>query len=65
MKWEYKIVQILDNEGLNNLTKLQDELNKYGLDGWELVEVLRKSPNGVGWLSNTEENFMVLKRDLN
>jgi len=65
MKWEYKVVPILDNDGLSNLAKLQDEFNKYGLDGWELVEVLRKSPKGVGWLSNTEEIFMVLKRNLN
>lgn len=62
MRWEYKIIQILDNEGLNNLAKLQDEFNKYGLDGWEVVEVLRQTPKGVGWLSNNEENFMVFKR---
>ena len=62
MRWEYKIIQILDNEGLNNLAKLQDEFNKYGLDGWEVVEVLRQAPKGVGWLSNAEQNYMVLKR---
>jgi hypothetical protein len=65
MKWEYKIIQIEDNDGLNNLVKLQNDLNKYGSDGWEVVEILRQAPKGVGWLANTEKNALVLKRACN
>jgi hypothetical protein len=65
MKWEYEIIQIQDNENLDNLTKLKDELNKYGSDGWEVVEIIRKKPIGTGWLSNSEKNFVVLKKAFN
>lgn len=65
MKWEYEIMKIKDNNGLDNLTKLKDELNKYGSDGWELVKIIRKNPMGAGWSSNLERNFLVMKRAIN
>ena len=62
MKWECKIVQIEDNEGRDNFVKLQEEFNKYGSDGWEVVDILKQEPKGIGWLSNTEKSFAVLKK---
>lgn len=62
MKWQYKVFEI--DQFLNsdkNLT-LEEKLNKYGEDGWELVGVVEKPPVGVGWLPKIDSDSIVFKK---
>lgn len=65
MKWEYKVVQIDDSSNFENSSKLQNEFNKYGSEGWEIVSMLTQEPKGSGWVSSTTTNYLLLKRALN
>lgn len=59
------MVQIEDGNSLSNSSKAEDEFNKYGLEGWEIVSILTQEPKGSGWVSSTITNYLLLKRPLN
>lgn len=64
MKWQYKtftIDQFLNSE--SNLT-IEEKLNKYGQDGWELTEVLQKSNTTVGNPSQLDSDTIVFKKQV-
>jgi Domain of unknown function (DUF4177) len=55
MKWEYKVVFLAENKGYAVLApKLENELNKLGVDGWEFV--------GITGNSMVAAHTVVLKR---
>lgn len=62
MKWEYKVVTLdkfLNSE--DDLT-IQETLNKYGADGWELVGGLDKPFAGLGNPRKLDSDSLVFKR---
>ncbi|NLK97691.1 DUF4177 domain-containing protein [Defluviitalea saccharophila] len=62
MKWEYKVVGIHSVQGLGDPSNLQDELNNYGKEGWELIGVMKKPHEGIGWNPQPDEGSVVFKR---
>lgn len=62
MKWEYKVVGIDSLHGLGNPANLQEELNHYGNEGWELIGVMKKPHEGVGWNPKPDDGSVVFKR---
>ncbi len=71
MKWEYKIVYI--NARKRTSTGLPEEINqefdKYGKEGWDLVKVEPKLNGGFmafgfGWLRQTEAYIAFFKKAL-
>lgn len=62
MKWEYKVMEISSVKNLGNPTDLQTELNNYGQEGWELVGVLTKTHEGVGWIPKSDDGSVIFKR---
>lgn len=72
MKWEYKIVYI--NAKKNTSTGIPEEINdqfdKYGKEGWELVKVEPKLDGGImffgfGWIHQTVGYLAFFKKPLN
>lgn len=62
MSWEYKTMGINEFEGLKDTSKLQEELNNYGAQGWELISVLKPQHTGEGWLPKIQNDVVVFKR---
>ena len=63
MKFEYKIITI-DTKGvfskkINN-SEIENEYNKYGKDGWELVSTISNNDGGY-----TKQIISMFKRQLN
>ena len=53
MKWEYKTIKLADEgfwitQGRINEAALEDELNRLGSQGWELVSVFDTNRSGGG-----------------
>ena len=40
-RWQYKVIEVKPAFFGKSGERLQDELNKWGTQGWELVEVLQ------------------------
>lgn len=64
MKWEYKSIELENNINLKDSSKLQEELNNYGSQGWELVGVMEVPREGSGWLPKLNSDLIVFKRAL-
>lgn len=64
MKWEYKIIETDKFEGCNDPTKLQEELNSYGAEGWELTTALKPQHVGEGWLPKIHSEVIIFKRKI-
>lgn len=62
MKWEYRVIEINSMKNLGDSEKLQEELNNYGNEGWELVTILTKPHEGVGWIPKPDDGSVVFKR---
>lgn len=65
MRWEYKVIKLTSLKGLGNSEELQKELNDYGNSGWELVGVLTKPNEGVGWIPKEDDGSVMFKRSIN
>lgn len=52
MKWEYKVIEINSMEILGDYEKMQEELNNYRDEDWELEETLTESHEGIGWIQD-------------
>lgn len=64
MEWKYKELPIdsfLKSDA--NLT-IEEKLNKYGSDGWELACIIQKPQVGVGWLSKGDSDVIILKKSV-
>ncbi len=64
MKWEYKTIEIDKLEGFKDTTKLQEELNSYGAEGWELITILQPQHVGEGWLPKIHNDVVTFKRKI-
>ncbi|NFL74486.1 hypothetical protein B2H94_01875 [Clostridium sporogenes] len=64
MKWEYKVIEINSIKNLGNPINLQNELNNYGEEGWELVDVFAKPHEGIGWMPKPDDGSVIFKRAL-
>jgi hypothetical protein len=64
MEWEYKVINIENFSKFNETQILQDELNKYGKEGWELVGFFYPPQIGVGWLTKLDNNSVIFKRGI-
>lgn len=62
MKWEYKVIKIDCIQNLGKPDNLQNELNSYGEEGWELVGVLTKPHIGEGWMPKPDDGSVIFKR---
>lgn len=63
MQWEYKVLTMdhfLNSE--SGLT-LEEELNKYGVQGWELVGVMEKPFDTLGVPPKLDSNSIIFKKE--
>ncbi|GAA0719160.1 hypothetical protein GCM10008905_06820 [Clostridium malenominatum] len=64
MKWEYKMFTLdhfLSSD--SNLT-IEEQLNKYGEEGWELVGILEKPYTTLGIQPRLDSNSIVFKKSV-
>ncbi|NOV80274.1 DUF4177 domain-containing protein [Clostridium saccharobutylicum] len=50
MIWQYKVFSVEHFLNSDKDLTMEEKLNKYGADGWELVGVLEKPSTGLGIL---------------
>lgn len=62
MKWEYNVISLSKFLNSDDDLTVQEQLNKYGADGWELVCVLEKTFAGVGNPTKLDRDSLVFKR---
>lgn len=62
MEWEYKEILIDSFLKPDDKLTIEEKLNKYGADGWELVGVIQRSQIGVGWLPKGEGDSIIFKK---
>ena len=62
MEWEYKVIKTQDISKLTESTILQEELNNYGKQGWELVGFAFPPQVGNGWMPKLETESAIFKR---
>jgi hypothetical protein len=64
MIWEYKIINVEDISKFSDSIKLQEELNNYGKEGWELVGFFYPPQIGLGWVSKLDIDSIIFKRQI-
>ena len=64
MEWEYKVINVETVAKFNEPIKLQEELNNYGREGWELVGYFYPPQAGVGWMSKLDIDSVIFKRQI-
>ena len=64
MKWEYKIINTGDFAKFTKTDELQEELNRYGQDGWELVDFVYPTQPGEGWEPKLDIDSVIFKRQI-
>jgi hypothetical protein len=62
MKWEYKVITVDQFLSLDESLTIEEKLNKYGADGWELVGVLQKPYTTLGNPPKLECDSVVFKK---
>lgn len=62
MEWEYKVINDKDISKFSEPIKLQEELNNYGKEGWEVVSFVYPPQIGEGWMPRLDINSVVFKR---
>ena len=64
MKWEYKVLTVDHFIAQDAKLTVEETLNKYGEDGWELVGVLEKPYTTLGNAPKLDSNSIVFKRQI-
>jgi len=62
MKWEYKTFTVDHFLSLDSELTIEEKLNKYGEDGWELIGVLERPYNTLGNPSKLDSDSIVFKK---
>lgn len=62
MKWEYNVVKVEKFSEFTETMKLQEELNSYGKEGWELVGFFYPNQIGVGLEPKLDVDSAIFKR---
>jgi len=61
-KWKYKVFTVDKFISLDSDLSLEEELNKYGEEGWELVGIIQKPITSLGKPSKLNDNSIVFKK---
>ena len=64
MKWEYKVIKAENIAKFTETIKLQEELNNYGDEGWELSSFIYPPQTGVGWMPKLDVDSVIFKRQI-
>jgi hypothetical protein len=64
MKWEYMVIRVKEIPRFNDTIRLQEELNNFGEQGWELVEFAFPPQIGSGWMSKQDIDSVIFKRQV-
>ncbi len=62
MKWEYKIFTVDHFLDVDNELTIEEKLNQYGEEGWELIGVLEKPYSTVGNPPKLDSDSIVFKK---
>jgi hypothetical protein len=63
-EWQYKVFTVDEFINAVNGATIEDKLNEYGKDGWELVGIMPKKTQSLGNSSKLPEDSVVLKKQL-
>ena len=63
-EWQYKVFTVDEFINTGNGGTIEDKLNEYGKDGWELVGIMPKKSQSLGNSSKLPEDSVVLKKQL-
>lgn len=61
-KWEYHVLGINNIMEAGDSTTLREELNKWGAEGWELINIVPQVDSHWGSQPRVEHNIFVFKR---
>ncbi|WP_238903412.1 DUF4177 domain-containing protein [Clostridium sp. YIM B02506] len=61
-EWKYKVFTLDKFMSIDNNLTLEEKLNKYGQDGWELVGVINKQTQSLGVPSGIDSDSIILKK---
>jgi hypothetical protein len=64
MEWEYKVIKVENISKFSETIKLQEELNNYGKEGWELVGIFYPPQIGEGWMPKLDSDSVIFKRQI-
>jgi len=64
MNWEYKVIKVENITKFTETIKLQEELNNYGKEGWELVGFIYPPQIGAGWMPKVDIDSVIFKRQV-
>ena len=62
MKWEYKTESLDHFQSSGQGSTIEEQLNNYGNEGWELVTTLRGNTATVGNPPKIDSSILVFKR---
>ncbi|WP_238881837.1 DUF4177 domain-containing protein [Clostridium sp. YIM B02551] len=62
-EWKYKVFTVDKFISMDSDLSLEEELNKYGEEGWELVGIIQKPITSLGKPSKLNDNSIVFKKD--
>lgn len=64
MKWEYKVFTVDNFLNIDSDLAIEEKLNKYGEDGWELVGLLQRSNTTLGYSPKLDNDSIAFKRQV-
>ncbi|MCH3964606.1 MAG: DUF4177 domain-containing protein [Clostridium sp.] len=62
MEWKYKVFTVDHFLSSEENLSIEELLNKYGKDRWELVGILQNSYKTLGKISKLESDLIVFKK---
>ena len=63
-KWEYKVFTVDHFLSVDSHLTVEEKLNKYGKDGWELVGLLQSRHTTLGYPSKLDNDSIAFKRQV-
>ncbi len=62
MEWKYKEISLESFLKADDKMTIEEKLNKYGAEGWELVGVIKTPETGIGWVPKGGEESIIFKK---
>lgn len=63
-KWEYKVFTVDRFLSVDSDLTIEEKLNKYGKEGWELVGLLQRSHTTLGYQPKLDNDSIAFKRQI-